>query len=326
MIIQPVANPTGSANTSDANAAADARARAIALISGQTPQVNQNNISPEEQGALKNNDTSVSSQSTAEATEAPSSEEKPLDPQYTALARKERALRARVAQQTEQLKAREAALSAREAEINAKSTQDLSNYIQKDKLKQNAFQVLSELGLTYDDITNQAVAQQSPEWQAFAQMKQEMQEELQKVREEQANTRKSYEQQQAQAYQQALSQIRNEARDLVKSDPSFEAIRATGSVNDVVELIERTFNEEGTLMTVEQAAQAVEDYLTEEATKLSKIEKIQKRLNAQTQSPNNSKQQPVATQQMKTLTNSVGAQRPLSARERALLAFKGELK
>ena len=193
-------------------------------------------------------------------------------------------------------------------------------------MKQNAFQVLSELGLTYDDITNQAIAQQSPEWQAFAQMKQEMQEELQKVREEQANTRKSYEQQQAQAYQQALGQIRNEARDLVKSDPSYEAIRATGSVNDIVQLIERTFNEEGTLMTVEQAAQAVEDYLTEEATKLSKIEKIQKRLNAQTQSPNNSKQQQVATQQMKTLTNSMGANKPLSARERALLAFKGELK
>ena len=327
MIVQPVGNPTGTQSNSDTNAASDARARAIALISGATPQVDQNNIAPEEQTALNvnQNDTN-SSPSTAEATEAPSSEEKPLDPQYAALARKERALRARVAQQTDALKAREASIAAREAELNAKSTQDLTNYIPKDKLKQNAFQVLSELGLTYDDITNQAIAQQSPEWQAFAQMKQEMQEELQKVREEQANTRKSYEQQQAQAYQQALGQIRNEARDLVKSDPSYEAIRATGSVNDIVQLIERTFNEEGTLMTVEQAAQAVEDYLTEEATKLSKIEKIQKRLNAQTQSPNNSKQQQVATQQMKTLTNSMGANKPLSARERALLAFKGELK
>jgi hypothetical protein len=156
-------------------------------------------------------------------------------------------------------------------------------------------------------------------------MREEMQEELRKVREEQANSRKSIEQQQAQAYQQALSQIRAETKNLVNSDPSFEAIKATGSVNDVVELIERTFNEDGKLLTVEEAASAVEEYLTEEATRLSKIGKIQKRLQAAQQS--NSAKKPVQEQpQLKTLTNGVGAQKPLNARERALLAFKGELK
>ena len=323
--IVPVQSPN-SINTQP-SPAMDSRSRAIAALQGSIPVANPNSISPEEQGAIRQTATSeqIDSQS-AEVTE-PESKEAPLSPQYAALARKEKAIRAKAIAQEQSFKAREAAIAAREAELTSKSTTDYTNYIEKDKLKQNAYGVLSELGVTYDEYTQQASAQQSPEWQALAKMREEMQEELRQVREEQVNSKKSFEQQQAQAYQQALNQIRNETRQLVNSDPSYEAIKATGSVNDVVELIERTFNEEGRLMTVEDAASAVEDYLTEEATKLSKIGKIQKRLQQAQSSPSRMQSQTQQQQtQMKTLTNNVGAQKPLSARERALLAFKGDLK
>ena len=319
-IITPVESP--SANSAPSSAT-DARARAIAALQGNVPVQNPSSISPEESGAIRRSANSDTVEQPSEVTE-PESKEAPLSPQYAALARKEKAIRAKAIAQEQSFKAREAALIAREAELTSKSNPSLDNYISKDKLKENAFGVLSELGLTYDQLTEQAIAQQSPEWQMFSQMRQEMQEELRKVREEQAESRKSFEQQQAQAYQQALSQIRNETKNLVNSDPSYEAIKATGSVNDVVELIERTFNEEGRLLTVEEAASAVEEYLTEEATKLSRLGKIQKRLE-QAKQPS-TKTQPSAANQMKTLTNSVGAQKPLSARERALLAFKNELK
>ena len=325
--IVPVESSTAAPapNGTQVTSQADARARAIAMLSGQAASVNQNSVSPEEMGAVKNTDNTVEDKPSTEVTEAPIQEETLLSPQYAALARKEKAMRMKAAQQSEALKAREAAIAAREAELASKQTQDLTNYIPKDKLKDNALQVLSELGLTYDDVTQQAIAQQSPEWQMFAKMRAEVQEELRQVREEQANSKKAFEQQQAQSYQQALKQIRTETRDLVNSDPQYEAIKATGSINDVVELIERTFNEEGRLMTVEQAANAVEDFLTEEATKLSKIEKIKKRLQTQEQPQTPKSQQPVGNQ-IKTLTNTLGAQKPLSARERALLAFKNELK
>ena len=325
--IIPMESPSSINN--QATPAMDARARAIAALTGAAPQVNQNQIAPEEASAIRRSATNEaqveSNQIETEVTE-PESKEAPLSPQYAALARKEKAIRAKAIAQEQSFKAREAALIAREAELQSKSTTDLENYVSKDKLKQNALGVLSELGMTYDEITQQAIAQQSPEWQALSNIRNEMQEELRKVREEQANSRKSVEQQQAQAYQQALTQIRAETKNLVNSDPSFEAIKATGSVNDVVELIERTFNEDGRLLTVEEAASAVEDYLTEEATRLSKIGKIQKRLQAAQQS--NSAKKPLQQNQtqMKTLTNGVGAQKPLNARERALLAFKGELK
>lgn len=332
-------------STSQSQSNADSKARAIALLTGHSSQAqatpaqvaNQNSISPEEMSAVKTSETqeeAVQADTSEVTPDTASKEEAPLSTQYAVLARKEKALRAKVIAQEQQFKQREAALNARETELSSKSTQDLTNYISKDKLKQNALGVLAELGIDYDQISQQALAASSPEAQAFRQYKQEMDAELQKVREEQANTRKSYEQQQTQAYQQALTQIRNEAKALVSADPAFEMTKETGSINDVVDLIERTFKEEGTLLTVEQAAQAVEDHLVEEAMKISKIKKIQERLKpvqkptaAQSQATGAPQQSPSAQPQaqMKTLTNAVGSTRPLTAKERALLAFKGEL-
>lgn len=357
MKIIPV-NPSAPISTSDAptQASQDARSRAIAMLSGGSPNnsqaavPNQNSISIESLSAASpqalktdpqalqttqisgNNDSTEGSTPSTEATTAPK-EEPPLSTQYAVLARKEKALRQKVVAQEQQLKSREAALQAKEAELQAKSTQDFSNYISKDKLKQNAFSVLSELGVNYDQISQQALAAQSPEYQTIQQLKQEMSEELQKVREEQANSRKAYAQQQAESYQQALRQIRNEASELVKSDPSFETIRETRSVNDVVTLIERTFKEQGTLLTVEQAAGLVEDQLIEEAMKISSIKKIQDRLKSaskpvaqqsapQAQAPKTTE---AAAQKLTTLTNNMTSTKQLSAKERAILAFKGQL-
>ena len=301
-----------------------ARDRAISLLSGATPDVNQNSVSAEEMGAIKTQDAGQSD--TTEVTTEPSEKEEPISSQYAVLARKEKALRARAVQQEQGLKAREAAIAAREAELESKYKQDLSEYIPKSKLKQNAYNALLEAGVSYDDLTQQALNAQSPEYQQLQAVREEMREELRQLREEQGLTKQSIEQQQSQAYQQALTQIRNEASDLINSDPAYETVKATRSINDVVELIERTFNEDGRLLTVEQAAEAVEEHLVEEAMKMTQIGKIRDRL-SKNSAQSQSEQRPVSNQgNMKTLTNSVGSTRQLSARERALLAFKGELK
>lgn len=333
-----------STNSTPNNAQSDARARAIAALAGsqqnsqQSPVVDPTSISPEEMSAVKSPEHTDNQEETQEAAPTkeeatqPEEKEEPLSTQYAVLARKEKALRAKAVAQEQQYRQREEALKTREAELSKSSTIDTSKYISIDDLKRNAFGKLSELGITYDDISQQALTAQSPEAQAMREFKQQMEDELRKVREEQANVKQTFEQQQAQQYQQALNQIRNEAKQLVSSDPTFETIREMGSVNDVVDLIERTFKEDGTLLTVEQAAQAVEDYLVEEALKISKIKKISERLKPaapqaapakQQAAPGQQKQQPA--QQLKTLTNSVGSTRPLSAKERALLAFKGQL-
>lgn len=83
-------------------------------------------------------------------------------------------------------------------------------------------------------------------------------------------------------------------------------------------------------MSVEEAAQEVEDYLADEAWKLAQTKKIKSRYsNSSATNENTGKQSPSPNQQqqpMKTLTNNVSSTRKLSARERALLAFEGKLK
>ncbi len=333
--IVPVQSPSSinTSSTPQENSQQSAKARAIAALMGtqSTPVQNQNSISAEEAGALtqnqptKDSHSTVEGTTTSEATPPTPSKEVPLSTQYAALARKEKALRSAQIAQDRQYQQRENALKAREQELTNKPSFDPTKYISIDDLKQDAYGNLTRIGVAYDDISQQAIAAQSPEAQSFQRYKTQMEGELQKVRDEQAKIRQSSEQQQAQAYQQAVQQIRTEANQLVTADPNYETIKATNSVSDVVELIERTFKEEGTLLTVEQAAQAVEDYLVDEALKLANIKKIQARMKPAAPSsaaPATTQAQPV---QMKTLTNAVGSSRPLTAKERALLAFKGEL-
>ncbi|CAM6005207.1 unnamed protein product [Sphagnum balticum] len=285
---------------------------------------NQNNVSPENLSAVQNN--TVETPVEPEAKSPPVSEEPALSSQYAVLARKEKALRAKAQQQEQALKAREAALAAKEAEITAKAQADLSKYIPKDRFQEDPLQALLDAGVTYEQLTERLLNQPQDTFTNSPAYKR-MEAKIAELEGKTTKVAKSYEEQQSQQYQQALQQITNETKNLITSDPiNYEAIAATGSVGDVVELIEKTFKEDGVLLSVEEAAKEVEEYLAEEATKLARLKKIQQRLAPKTP-PQQSGTKPQPQQQtLKTLTNSVGTGGKLSARERALLAFKGELK
>lgn len=270
-------------------------------------------------------------ESTAPAKVAePAVAEEPLSSQYAILARKEKAIRARDAQ----LRAREEAIKAKEVSVSTpkapeSSSFDESKYISKDSLQKDLFGTLAELGLTYDQITAQATNAPTPEQVAFQQEMKALRDEIKSLRGETETQKKTYEQQQQDSYKQAVTQIRSEANILVKNSEAFETIRETNSVDDVVELIEKTFSQDGILLSVEEAAEQVEDYLIDEAMKIAKIKKIQQRLAprapttpAPAQKQTGTSQQP----QLKTLTNGVASTRKLSNVERAHLAFKGQLK
>jgi hypothetical protein len=302
----------------------------------QSPVQNQNAISAEEMGAIIPQPNIQATEETdnipvIEATE-PVQEVKKVDPlrqQYDLLARREKALRAKVQQQEQAMRSREDAFRAKEAELQAKSNIDPKKYVSVDRFKQDPLGVMQETGLSYDELTTQIINQQPLDPRVNSTINR-MEAKIAQLEKQLEDSGKNYQENQKQAYDSAVNQIRSDVKALVKSDPSFEVIRATNSVNDVVELIERVYKEEGTLLSVEEATQQVEDYLTEEASRLSRVDKIQKRLNASAKQRVNPTQSPVAKvqqpQQMKTLTNAAGSSRPLSARERALLAFKGELK
>lgn len=299
----------------------------------------QNNISPEELGALRQNPIIEETVQEPEiAPEAPAVEEpKTADPalsrQFAILARQEKALRAKQQAQDQAFKAKEAALAAREAELASKGQFDTSKYVDRQRLKTDTLGVLAEEGLSYDELTQQILNQQPRDPRVEAQLARQA-EMIDRLNAKLEAQEKGSADAQAAQYKTAVETIRTDVKAMVKTDPSFEAIRATNSINDVVELIEKTWAQDGVLLTNEEAAQMVEDHLTEQLTKYSRIDKIQKRLNANASTSQKaaSAQTPAAVappkqqQPMKTLTNANSSTRQLSARERALLAFKGELK
>lgn len=329
------------ANSTESPAQNSAKERAIAKLLGSSspsdiPVANPTRVSPEELSAIKaptstepeQNSQAYTNESQSPETKAETkASEEPISSQYAVLARKEKAIR----QREQQVKAREAAIKAQEqpkAPEPAKPEVDLSKFVDRDRLVKDPFTVLNELGLNYDQLTELALNAPRPEQMALYNEINSLKSELKTLRGETESTKKSFEEQQNQSYKQAVDQIRTEARSVIKNDQNFELIRTTNSLNDVVSLIEKTFNQDGILLTVEEAATEVENYLANEAIKLAKTKKIQQRLapkaapaaQAPQKSTGDNKQQ-----QAKTLTNAASSTRPLTARERALLAFEGKL-
>lgn len=321
-----------------------ARDRAIAKLmdtpqvkvaqSQETPVQNPTQVSPEELSAVKapesesvQADTKDSPSETAP--EATKPKEDPLSSQYALLARKERALRAKVQAQDATLKAREAEFAEREAAIKAKEAEYTSNYIPKSRIKSDPLSVLTEEGVSYDELTNAILNPIKQDPRVMAEIER-LKAEVQATRDIQTKAKEEYAAQQKQAYTQAVNQIRNDVKQLVATDPAYEMVKETKSVGDVVDLIEKTYKEDGILLSVEEAATEIEEYLVEEAVKLATRKKVQAKLQSAQKPAQPAPQATTPEKQsqpgMKTLTNAVNASKSMSARERAIAAFKGQLK
>ncbi len=273
------------------------------------------------------------SEETKPVAEAKSEAKDPLSQHYASMARKERALREKAKSQETTFIQREATLKAREEALLAKDAEYKAGYISKAEFQKNPWKHLADAGITYDQITEMELTKQAVPPQVLSQLERlesQLQEERSERKKFEELSKKSQEEQQSASYKQAVAVIRKDTESLVKDNPEFEMIANTDSIADVVELIEETFKEEGTLLSVEEAAAAVEKHLEEEALKLSRLKKIQSRLSSSTSKTDPNKVevkfQANAKQQQKTLTNAIGAQKPISARDRAIQAMTAGIK
>lgn len=242
-----------------------------------------------------------------------------LSPRFAALAKQTKIIR----QQQQALKVQEDALKMKMQEYE-------QNYIPKDRIKSDPISVLTENGYTYDQIAQYLLNQAGPQDPYQKRMEAKIAE-LEKKSQE---PMKKFEEIQTQQREQAISQIRAEAKALVASDPAFETIKEMGADEAVVKLITETYDKLGQLLSVEEASSQVEEELLTRALKIASIAKVKAKLN-----PVPEAAAPIApisqkltgyTTQLKTLTNAQVASpsKPKNAMDRvqrAKLAFLGQL-
>lgn len=244
---------------------------------------------------------------------AANEETKPLSPQFAALAKQKRALQLK----EQELLAKEKALTDSGA-----STKSLEDY--RARIKANALNVLLEEGVTYDQLTEQILAQGSGN-QDLTQVESK----LKALEGRLESQTKTHADQEAQTEKRVLAQIGRNVDQLVAEGDDFEMIREAGYGPKVVDLIHRTYKQTGEVMDETEAAKLIEDELLEESLRFARIKKVQSRL---TPAESQQQTQPVQTDRgnfktMRTLTNRDGVS-PLSMskRERAIAAMEGRLR
>lgn len=221
--------------------------------------------------------------------------------------------------QIKQLKTEKAALEA----DKAKATE---GRLTKDEYNQLLRTDPTKVGLTMEELGNLYLQGSAPVDPMVARLQAEIEALKGTVTQAKTDADKSTQA----AYDSALKQIDTEVKALVATNPAYEITRAQGAENAVTKLIELTFQEEGTVMDVAEAAAAVEAQLEEEALALfGKSQKLKAKL--QPAAPNAteaSNPAPAQTRTARTLTPemSQASTKPLDRKQRAILAFEGKLK
>lgn len=244
----------------------------------------------------------------------PSEETRPLSPQMAALARQRRAL---------QVKERE--LQEREKAFQAtSSTKD--TWIDPSQLKSKPLSVLLQNGVTYDQLTEALLAEQSGVNPEIAELKAQM--EAMK-----AEVHKTMADKDSQAEQQVLAEMTKEATFLATQGDDFEMVRETRSVPTVMSLIEKTYRQTGEVLDVSEAMGLVEDELIKDALKIANIKKVQAKFQPPAPPPAPVVEAPAPQQQqqpspiMRTILNRDSSNsNVMTAKQRAIAAFTGTLK
>ncbi len=216
-----------------------------------------------------------------------------LSPQLTALARKEQALR----QKEQAFKAEKEAIEKERAEYA--KLREL-----KTKLDAKDYSVLEEMGVDYNEYSNQLINKLNGETPESARIR-DLEAKLSKLEETQKSTT-------TKQYDATISQYKKEISSVVASNPEFDTIKSLGAEEHVLQHILDTFNEDGDILTVDQAAKEIEEALLEEAEKMAKLKKIQAKL--QSAPSQQKKTLPAPRSGLRTLSNSVSQATPSTPR------------
>lgn len=266
--------------------------RSFRIATNATPQMPQ---AVQEMAAPQNEkiETTNPSDQVVEATQ-------PLGPQYAKLAKVQRAL---------QVKERElqAKIKAFEQQSQGRDVVEIA------KLKENALRVLRDAGISYDQLTQEIIADQSnPEISALNQKLQTL---------EQSFEKRLMEKETASETQQ-LNFIEQQASALLQGD-EFELTREFGEPGELRNLAKAIKDAEGHVPPVRELLQELEEARFKSIKeRASRIKKLQSLISPETPQ----QQVPQRATGMRTLTTRDTANAPMDKRQRAVAVMLGTLK
>ena len=223
----------------------------------------------------------------------------PISPQFAALAKQRRVLQ-------QERRTFEDEKKAFQEKSQGSGSVDLA------RLKSEPLSVLMEAGVTYDQLTEAILA--NPNNSEISSLKAE-------IKALKDGVDQKFTDKDAQNEQQVLKQMQRDAEALVAEGDTYELVRETESIPQVMDLIERTYRETGEVLDTSEALQLIEDELFKRQEKYLQFKKVQGLINKPQEQGLQQRQQG-----MRTLTNKDTASVPLSAKQRALAAFYGTLK
>jgi len=194
---------------------------------------------------------------------------------FAALSRKEKALRDKEAEYESKFEEMERRL----AEYESKPKEPEVNWEQL--FRRDPLRALEEAGMGYDKLTELALndGKLTPEMQLSA-MREEIEGDYQRRFEELESKLAEKEKAEEEAYYDSVQEnFQEEIGNFVEQNQEkYELIEASQANDLVFDVIEEHYNETGNVLNIEEAADAVESYLEEEAHKFMKLKKISARL------------------------------------------------
>lgn len=286
---QPVAEPT----EEDKSKLLEAAQNKITMQTNKTPQVAQPLIEePVIEPESTTADVSVQAPEGSEVTQ-------PLSPQLAALARQRRAL---------QVKERE--IAEREKALSGQTRSDLES-----KLKSHALSTLQELGITYDQLTQEILASQGNTDPKVQQLEA-------KIAELEKGVDKKFSDSQVAQETSAINYVADKLDAIVGPGDDFELLKAAKGEEEVVRRVYNHWKKTGKELDVATVAKEYQEELAKEFDKYAGLKSVQSRL-----LPTEPAQvTPPIQQGIRTLTNKDSARPTMDRKQRAILAMQGQLK
>jgi len=241
---------------------------------------------------------------------------------FAALSRREKEIRAKEAEYDKRI----AELEERLGSFGKKPEPEPELPIEY-RLKKDPLRALEDMGLSYDKLTELALndGKLTPEMQMRL-MREELEGDYKKKFEELENRLLEKERSDEQRrYDDIQRGFQNEIEDFVESNPDrYELIQANEANDIIYDVIEEHYNDTGRILDIEEAAEAVESYLEEEAEKLLSLGKLRSKFGIE----NDFEQEESPRQSQVTLSNAMSAQanervaKKLSDEESKALAAK----